>query len=285
MHQKFVADRDLLSVFRHTCDVCKNLLHKGLLDEETTTGAILGAMAASYPILATTKGQSKINWHRYNKSSARDPNSEARNGADFTLWLLGDEGNSRVAIFQAKKSAVRRTASGWRVDVRHESTDLSGNPCAQMVALAELADQLLRTNQTPAVINPKNELGHLEWIHYLLYGPSEPLCIPLSRMSDLYPAEKNLQGSRNEFTFVPKDEKTFLKVLSSGINQNTKQWLTVKTKELFKMFPAWISISPIIVASTENGWDFVPANRTPSKGRKRTQATKPARQSTNRSKI
>ena len=263
----FEPDQLLADTFRHMIAVCTYLSADGILDEETLTGTVLGALASAYPLILKEAGsprsQTEFFWSRYNKARARDKHSEAANGADFTLVLLGDNGLAHLAVFQAKRSAVSFSNGVWTLDIRHESTNIHGNKCAQMVALAKLADLLLAQNNTPIMLDPNDELGHIGWIHYLAYGDGSPLCLPLSKMSHLLPHELSLVGSSNDFEFDPATSRTFFDVLEAGLHRKTTEWLTVRTKAVFELLPAWINVMPVIFASTRKGWTHVPRNRLP----------------------
>lgn len=264
----FEPDQLLADTFRHAIAVCTHLSADGILDEETLTGTVLGALAAAYPLVLKEAGsprpQTEFFWSRYTKARARNNHSEAANGADFTLVLLGDNGLSHLAVFQAKRSAVSFSNGTWTLDIRHKSTDSTGKKRAQMVALVELANLLLLQNRTPVTPNPKDELGHIKWIHYLAYGNGSPVCIPLSEMSHLLPQERALAKKPRGFDFDPAKSRTFFQVLEAGLHPDSTEWLTVRTRSVFALLPIWISVMPIIVASTKKGWTHVPRNRRPN---------------------
>lgn len=253
----------LVETLKHAAKICSSLSEGGLLDEETTTGTILGAFAASYPLISTAEDSPLMRWHRFTKAPATDKSSEAANGADFALAILGEDGSARLAIFQAKRSAISQVQSGWRLDVRHVVKDIYKKDSAQMVALESLGLALMANNAA----GRKEQSGkqptasELSWIHYLLYGPGTPLCIPLSSMTDNLPAERTLSGSSNFFSFKPDDLPTFVEILADVSTQSTQQWLTVETKALFGRLPTWIDIVPLVVGGTEKAWTFLPENR------------------------
>lgn len=262
---KFLADDLLKKSFKHACRICRNISADGILDEETITGALLGALASSFPLLSEEGSPKALSerffWFRYSKKSARHRDSEAANGADFALVLVDDVGLARVALFQAKRSKVKHVKGEWTIDIRHVSKSVSGKKVAQLVALEERANNLLVLNKTPATGLDEGRLHHLSWIHYLAYGDGEPLCIPMTRMSNVYEMESALRGSVNRVAFLPKKESTLFGVLLSGLRRRTDKWLTIRTKTFFDSLPQWLDMMPVVVASSSRGWKHVPENR------------------------
>lgn len=259
----FSCSSSTVATLEHAAAICSSLSEGGLLDEETTTGTILGAFAASYPLMAIADGSPPMRWHRFTKAPAADKDSEAANGADFALAILGETGSARLAIFQAKRSAISQVQSGWRLDVRHVVKDVYKKDSAQMVALESLGLALMTINAADREerSGKKPTANDLSWIHYLLYGPGTPLCIPLSSMTANLPAEHALSGSSNFFSFKPDDLPTFGEILADVSTQPTQKWLTIKTEGLFGHLPTWINLVPLMVGGTEKAWTFLPKNR------------------------
>ncbi|MEA0927453.1 hypothetical protein [Xanthomonas campestris] len=261
--KSFALNPAIVETLKHAALVCSSLSAGGLLDEETTTGVILGAFAATYPLLAKTDESPPMRWHRFNKAPATNKDSEAANGADFAVVVLGEDGSARLAIFQAKRSALSKTKSGWRLDVRHTVKDAYGKNSSQMVALEVLGIALMATNKS----NKNDQSSYLptctdlSWIHYLLYGPGMPVCIALSSMVENLKAERSLSGSSNFFSFNPDESPSFGDILAEVALPSTPKWLTVETKSLFGGLPAWIKMMPVMVGGTDKAWTFFPKNR------------------------
>ena len=85
------------------------------LDEESLTGAMIGAFVAAQPLSAAAfPGVDKeaLQWASYGKND-RGKFGERNSGADFALVVMLPGGRSRLAIFQAKsdqsKSAKKNT--------------------------------------------------------------------------------------------------------------------------------------------------------------------------------
>lgn len=218
---------------------------------------------------------SPLGWHRFNKSASSDPNSEAANGADFALTLLDEEGNAHVAVFQAKRSAVKKKDAGWSVDVRHNVKDASGKPSTQMVALETLGLVLLKLNsdayneelrRTGRAVRSKvarYSVADLGWIHYLLYGPGTPVCIPLKDMASALKTERARKGSSNYFYFSPEACPSIMDVLQEGASPKSDKWLSVRTEVFFTGLPACLSLMPVVAVGTSKAWEHVPENRRP----------------------
>ncbi|UXA60028.1 hypothetical protein M0D48_13400 [Xanthomonas prunicola] len=89
------------------------------LDEETLTGAMIGALVAAHPMSAASfpsDQASAIQWSGYAKHGS-GINSERSSGADFALVISLPDGRLRLAIFQAKSdwsaSATKKYARCW----------------------------------------------------------------------------------------------------------------------------------------------------------------------------
>lgn len=275
----FAAGDSLIATLRHAGLCCNRLSEAGLLDEETTTGAVLGALAGSYPLIAEERDSQPIRWHRFTKKPAQHGDSEAANGADFALAILGENGETRLALFQAKKSAIRETSTGWKVNLRHVVKSATGDEEAQMITLERLGLALTMLAKNPAKLSEPDGAPpepRLSWVHYLLYGPGTPVCIPLSDMDGCLEAERLLIGSVNYFEFKPESQPSFIEVLAEVSALAPMSWLTIATPVLFGGLPAYLQVLPVLVGGTEKAWKHVPINRAPSRRKRANWKTRPS---------
>ncbi len=130
----------------------------GIVEEETTTGALLGAMASHAP-WAHVLGECDsslipYSWTHFCKSGS-NPNSEAWVGADFALIVRVDHTNFRAAVFQAKRA---KNLSGGFDTLQIAPAIGSWPPEPQILRLARFGSQ------------EKSSAGKVpDWLHYLIY--------------------------------------------------------------------------------------------------------------------
>lgn len=147
-------------------------------DEETTTGALLGAIAACAPLCFEAYGQDPdFNWVRYPKSG-HGSTTEPSTGADFALILRVSETKIRLAVFQAKRTDKRGTYSVHQISP--ERSDSAKPPEPQFIRLKDYARDLLT-----GIRNKKKEANQLAWVHYLSYEPKSIYTVPLSKLTDI----------------------------------------------------------------------------------------------------
>lgn len=80
------------------------------LDEETLTGAMIGALVSAHPMSAASypaDSETAIRWSSYTKHGGKI-HSERNSGADFALVLAFPDGCLRLAIFKPKATGPRR---------------------------------------------------------------------------------------------------------------------------------------------------------------------------------
>ncbi|WP_407364885.1 hypothetical protein [Xanthomonas campestris] len=111
------------ATFAHVKKIFEPLSKQGILDEETLTASILGALTASFPLCSDLYGtyippedskdfpqeqsQKVFSWAQFKKVRTKTPKeSEAQRGADFALVYWPDAHTMRLAVFQAKKGST-----------------------------------------------------------------------------------------------------------------------------------------------------------------------------------
>jgi hypothetical protein len=248
--------------------VCKHLSKQKILNEETLTGALLGALTTTLAREAQSGSNPvQIRWIPFNKGRAANRDSEAANGADLALAILGEDGKARLAFFQAKRGKVTMKESedglvkSWSIDVRHDTPDTHAPMNTQMQTLVIRGWALLGLNSPQSAPKIRREIEELTWIHYLAYGPGDPLCLPLSEMDEAYSRELRHDSYRNLVTFDPNGASTrsFYDVLLAGLTEDCKEWLTVPEVAFFDSLPSWLDLAPVAILCSPQAWTRAPA--------------------------
>lgn len=139
----------------------------GSIEEETTTGVLMGAMAANAPWVYAIWGDDEIAspyaWAHYSKRGS-DQTSETWSGADFALVLRVSATEYRAAIFQAKRVQSSDSTSFKSVQISPEIG--SRRPEPQLL-------RLIRHGQS-------FEYKPLDWLHFLLYDKHRIVALALT---------------------------------------------------------------------------------------------------------
>jgi hypothetical protein len=226
--------------FRLVNDLCNSGL-AAMVDEETMTGAVLGAMMASFPWVTGVLGLSSHDnccWQRYRKSGSGD-DSERVNGADFALFVRRPGGKCRVAIFQAK--LFKTVKEPW-IDLHHIPASAKGDRSqAQFLKLRAHGLEVLRAaGRDPA-------LEALSFVHYAGYSQGGVDCVALCDLGDV---EQAYTGPAEEFNVsaarVMAAEKTWVDfgvLLTNGTVQRSEDldhWLELDDDAALRAFRALI---------------------------------------------
>ncbi|MCW2039290.1 hypothetical protein [Xanthomonas campestris] len=166
-------------------------------DEETLTGAMIGALVGSYPLCAASyPGSVKdaLQWRSYGKND-RGEFGESRTGADFALMLLVPNKAPRLAIFQAKSDASKGKANNrlyvgqikqselYPKDARGRSDKTTGSFAVvhrnQVKALTDASLSIHRLIESTA------GLSDLRWVHYLGQFESGVVAVPISKIAEV----------------------------------------------------------------------------------------------------
>lgn len=144
----------------------------GDVDEELTTGALLGGIAAHSPWLhklASHDGLSSYIWTNYRRSG-KDSASEPLTGADFALILKVAKDRFRVAVFQAKRAGERLGAfRAFQLSPARPGV----HPEPQIIRLLSYANNAEMSGSVKE---------SLSWVHYLGYQKRSIFHEPLSCM-------------------------------------------------------------------------------------------------------
>ena len=283
----------LAKALRKAAATCTRLSASMLLNEDTLTGSLLGALTTALPSVRLEDGTpawARLFWVPYNTGNTDNPWSEARSGADFSLLFIDHEGKGRFAVFQAKRSAVSHDSKTkkWFIDVRHIPGEDKGSKRTQMIALVETGEALVAANTLPGSEQKQQDsrVDNLGWIHYLAYGSGNPVCKPLSQMASAFKKEEPLVGENNlvEFhpprdTSQPRDrtqplDPTLFQVLRAFSDPNSKRWITLETDAAFDKILFWVELMPVAIVIDRVGWDHKPNFRNARAARKAIQARK-----------
>jgi len=194
-----LGDNALIATFQlavHDLLVSGNFLG---IDEETTTGGLLGAISATAPWCFKANGdQPEYNWVKY-KKSGNSPLAEPSTGADFALVLRITQSICRIAIFQAKLQEENGEFSIHQISPAREDGNRIPEP--QFVRLQHYARSLLK-----AAKHKFSATSRLEWAHYLLYKPDTIRALPLSQLSYFSRHySTHLKASQEDFSIRLKD--------------------------------------------------------------------------------
>ncbi|QII28317.1 hypothetical protein G6052_06075 [Stenotrophomonas maltophilia] len=174
------------------------------VDEETTTGGLIGAISATAPWCFEAHGDHPdFNWVKY-KKSGNSPLAEPSTGADFALVLRITQSTCRIAIFQAKLQEENGGFSIHQISPARKDGDRIPEP--QFVRLVHYARSILK-----AAKHKYSVTAPIEWAHYLLYKSDTIRAVPLSSLrhfSNHY--FKLLSASRIDFAKKLKAAKLTL---------------------------------------------------------------------------
>jgi hypothetical protein len=190
------------------------------VDEETTTGGLIGAISATAPWCFEAHGDHPdFNWVKY-KKSGNSPLAEPSTGADFALVLRISQSICRIAIFQAKLQEENGEFSIHQISPARKDGDRIPEP--QFVRLKHYSRSLLK-----AAKQRSSATASIEWAHYLLYNPDTIRALPLSRLGYFSRHYSNyLEASKKDFS-------TRLKAAMSAMPNNAppSKTKTPKAKE------------------------------------------------------
>lgn len=246
-------------------------------NEETFTGALLGALATAGGVLASfdqTATGSPIWWGSYRKFSGGEfLDSEAGSGADFALLLVPEPGQARLAIFQAKRFEVHKDDEALPLLEARQFVDFNRIPPKtkdgkqrepQMFVLVEtgrrifaavtgrayhpnLRIDLAQKFKDPTVdVVTEGGLHKLDWIHYLIYTQGAPRSVPLCELGSAYKKEVLRKKSPTRYE-LPGQSEPVLELLARGPEKQHKGWLSLGFEEAVSHLPSLTNLMPVIV--------------------------------------
>ncbi|QHB72507.1 hypothetical protein [Stenotrophomonas sp. 364] len=257
-------------------DTLAGLCRVNTENEETFTGVFMGAIAASSNLLSQSglynDEPNPIWWGSFSKNRGPDMKiTEPGSGADFALCLLPREGYARLIIFQAKKSSIA-AGSGvkpteWYADLNRIPKDLEDGTQRdpQIFMLAETGRRIQALSEGIPYVRKQSkevhklllapgadvaavgELGGLSWIHYLIYTLGEPVCVPLSKLGEVYKKELGRDRSKTKYS-LPGDTERALPLLRRGVQDDPSGWLLIDPDVAVAVLPLLAPLMHVVVA-------------------------------------
>lgn len=230
------------------------------LDEESLTGAMIGAFVAAQPLSAAAfPGVDKeaLQWASYGKND-RGKFGERNSGADFALVVMLPGGRSRLAIFQAKsdqsKSAKKNTLPVGQI---------KDDGLAMLPGSKELVR--VRRNQVKNLTDSaievasgggsKADLKDLYWVHYFCQFQDGVVAVPISCLVD----EVRLSISKVRVVDVDVSSKVRVslhELLRDALVDEPKHWLKIN-RNVGDSVPRKVDLTslleliPIVVGGSE----------------------------------
>lgn len=165
----------------------------GSVNEESTTGSLLGAIASHVRWLnhVTQDSMPRCHWTQYRKGG-RDLSSESWTGSDFSLILRIEEYDFRAATFQAKRS--KNSRHGFNT-VQISPAKGNFRPEPQLIRM------LRHSASYQSIQNINRVVSNATWLHFLTYGVESIKHLPLSLMKqhcvDLYQFDEIIKKTEN----------------------------------------------------------------------------------------
>ncbi|APO94874.1 hypothetical protein [Xanthomonas vesicatoria] len=166
-------------------------------DEETLTGAMIGAFVGSYPLYAASYPGSEedaLQWRSFGKSD-RGEFGESRVGADFALVLLIPNKAPRLAIFQAKSDASRAKVKNRLYVGQIKQTKVYPKDDQGNIDRESGSFDVIKRNQVKALTEAslaihrlvKRSAGieDLHWVHYLGQFRDGVVAVPISKIANV----------------------------------------------------------------------------------------------------
>ncbi|MCC8619402.1 hypothetical protein [Xanthomonas vesicatoria] len=166
-------------------------------DEETLTGAMIGAFVGSYPLCAASYPGSEedaLQWRSFGKSD-RGEFGESRVGADFALALLIPNKAPRLAIFQAKSGAskakvknrlyvgqIKKTKFLLKDDQGHIDSESGSYGVIHRNQVKALTDASLAIHR---LVKRSADIEDLHWVHYLGQFRDGVVAVPIAKIADV----------------------------------------------------------------------------------------------------
>ncbi|WP_155758529.1 hypothetical protein [Xanthomonas arboricola] len=220
------------------------------LDEETLTGAMIGALVSAHPMSAASfplDPVSAIRWSSYTKYGS-GIHSERNSGADFALVLSFPDGRLRLAIFQAK--------SDWSASARKNRLVVGQIKKVPEVKDADgvITERSYLRNQVEALVEAANAIqfkeneclsvDNLTWVHYLCQFEGGVRAVALSEIKDQVLFSINF--CKEVAVTLAQDDGTELdKLLEQGCRSGSVHWLEVPTLGHGDL-PAAIDLSALV---------------------------------------
>lgn len=175
----------LTATFQLSLQRLQSLRMTDQMQEEPTTGSLLGAFASFAPVCAAAfEEYLSCFWQHFPKHGTGTP-TEVSTGADFAIIINQEVGKSRLAVFQAKRPT---SSDPDKFKIHH----LRKRPASKSVDGEAQIPQFLRLLYHAISIAQKEErneshvitLESIHWVHYLIYG-QKLRCLSLDKLASV----------------------------------------------------------------------------------------------------
>jgi len=220
------------------------------LDEETLTGAMIGALVSAHPMSAASfpaDPASAIQWSGYSKHGS-DAHSERNSGADFAMVLSLPDGRLRLAIFQAKSDWGQSATKNMLVVGQIKDVSAVEDDSGAIIKSAHRRNQIEALVEAAINIQLKNgkvvSVSGLRWVYYLCQFQDGIKAVALSEI------EKSVQLSIRtvrpvKVPLAPNMGRSLDALLKCGCRQETMCWLELSTP-VKGMLPPPIDLSALV---------------------------------------
>lgn len=220
------------------------------LDEETLTGAMIGALVSAHPMSAASfpaDPASAISWSGYSKHGS-DAHSERNSGADFAMVLSLPDGRLRLAIFQAKSDWGQSATKNMLVVGQIKDVPAVVDDSGAVIESAHRRNQIEALVEAASNIQSKNgkvvSVSGLRWVYYLCQFQDGIKAVALSEIK-----ESVLSSIRTvkpvKVRLAPTMGRSLDALLECGCRQETKCWLELSTP-VEGMLPPPIDLSALV---------------------------------------
>lgn len=219
-------------------------------DEETLTGAMLGAFVGAYPLGAAAFPESKgaLEWSSYGKAD-RGEFGEKNAGADFALMVVFPNKAPRLAIFQAKSDASKSAKLNQLKVGQIKSYIVKAVDAAQNeTESVEYRNQIVALTNTgldiAGLIKKNAQLKDLNWIYYMCQFDRGVLAVPISNIV----SEVTISINENKVVYVdvnPELAVSLGDLIKDACADDPKHWLKLSCN-LEEYLPKKVDLSDLV---------------------------------------
>ncbi len=228
--------------------------------EESITAALAGALASHATWVTSffetaTENAPNIYWGQYKKNASNDDVAnkavtETESGADFALLVRIQGDHALLGVFQAKIRSTENDQGIMSVDLWRRSASSKAvreSRKSQMITLDEYGDTLIaRLTQLRNGAPPDSNEAALDWVHYMIYRKTEPVCASMKSLNPHLADERGFEAGRTAHTIqlVLKDLPTFSALVDlsklewgDGGRPKLAGWLSLTLREADLLLP------------------------------------------------
>ncbi|MCC3255048.1 hypothetical protein [Xanthomonas campestris] len=220
------------------------------LDEETLTGAMIGALVSAHPMSAASfpaDPASAIEWSGYSKHGS-DAHSERHSGADFAMVLSLPDGRLRLAIFQAKSDWSQSATKNMLVVGQLKDVPAVKDDSGAVIETAHRRNQIKALVEAAKNIQSKNgktiSVSDLRWVYYLCQFQDGIKAVALSEIEESVLLSIRMV-STVKVPLSPTIGRSLDALLKCGCRQKTLCWLELSAS-VEGMLPPPIDLSALV---------------------------------------